>query len=81
MEQRLSKLSSRERETMELLLAGESNRSMASKLFISERAVEMRRAAIMRKLCVRSLAELLNVAVTHRVLGEVRSLSEYARSG
>jgi len=39
---------------------------MASRLFISERAVEMRRAAIMRKLEVRSVAELLELAICPR---------------
>lgn len=70
-EQRMERLTSRETETLELILVGESNKSMAARLFISERAVEMRRAAIMRKLDVRSLAELLNVAVTHRLLAEL----------
>jgi len=71
-EQRMAKLTERDLETLELLLAGESNKSMAAKLFISERAVEMRRAAIMRKLKVRSVAELLNLAVTHRLLDDLR---------
>jgi len=68
---RESGVTARDRETLELLLAGTSNKSMAAKLFISERAVEMRRAAIMRKLQVRSLAELLELAITHRILGEI----------
>jgi len=46
---------------------------MAAKLFISQRAVEMRRAAIMRKLDVRSLAELLDLTITYQILSDLRS--------
>ncbi|HEX4150553.1 MAG TPA: LuxR C-terminal-related transcriptional regulator, partial [Pirellulales bacterium] len=71
-QERISRLSDRERETLELLLAGESNKAMAARLLLSQRAVEMRRAGIMRKLQVRSMAELLDLAVTHRVLSDLR---------
>lgn len=70
-------LTERERETLDLVIAGESNRAMAEKLFISERAVEMRRSSMMRKLGVRSTAELLDLAITHRVLSEVRRATEF----
>jgi FixJ family two-component response regulator len=76
LEKRIMQLTSRERETLELLLAGESNKTMAAKLLLSERAVEMRRAGIMRKLRVRSVAELLDLTVTHRVLSELRQAAE-----
>ncbi len=39
-----------------------------------ERAIEMRRAGIMRKLEVDSLAELLELAITHRLMAELDSL-------
>lgn len=68
----IARLSARERETLELVIAGESNKAMAAKLFISERAVEMRRSSMIRKLGVKTTAELLDVAITHRVLSEVR---------
>jgi FixJ family two-component response regulator len=74
-EDRIRRLTDRERETLELILAGESNKSMAAKLLLTERAVEMRRSAIMRKLQVSSLAELLDLAVTHRILTELRQAS------
>jgi DNA-binding NarL/FixJ family response regulator len=45
---------------------------MAEKLFLTERAVEMRRSSIMKKLEVRSLAELLDLAVSHRIRNELR---------
>ncbi|GAG18092.1 unnamed protein product, partial [marine sediment metagenome] len=38
-EQRICRLSERERETLELVLAGASNKAMAEKLFLTERAV------------------------------------------
>ncbi len=68
---RIGQLSDRERETLGLIQAGESNKSMAAKLFLTERAVEMRRSAIMRKLQVRSVAELLDLIATHRILTEL----------
>lgn len=70
--ERIRLLTGREQETLQLILAGASNKVMASKLQISERAVEMRRAAIMQKLQTRSLAELVELAITHRILGEIR---------
>jgi FixJ family two-component response regulator len=76
LEGQIARLSSRDRETLELILAGESNKSMASKLLLTERAVEMRRARLMRKLGARSLAELLEVVVTHRILAELRATAE-----
>jgi FixJ family two-component response regulator len=79
LDQRIAGLTERDRETLELLLAGSSNKSMAAKLFISERAVEMRRASLMRKLEVRSLAELLELAITHRILCEIASSLQDAR--
>jgi FixJ family two-component response regulator len=69
---RIDQLSDRERETLELIQAGESNKSMAVKLFLSERAIEMRRAAIMKKLRVGSVAELLNLTCAYRILTELR---------
>jgi FixJ family two-component response regulator len=72
LDERIKRLTKREQDTLELILSGVPNKSMASKLQISERAVEMRRAAIMQKLQTRSLAELVETAITHRILGEIR---------
>jgi FixJ family two-component response regulator len=76
LEQRIGRLSERDQETLDLILAGESNKTMAAKLFLTERAVEMRRATIMRKLQVRSLPELLDLTVSHRILSEVRATTQ-----
>lgn len=72
LDERIRLLTKRERETLALILVGDSNKVMASKLHISERAVEMRRATMMHKLQIRSLAELVEMAITHRILGEIR---------
>lgn len=73
-DERIARLNERDRETLQLLLAGASNKEMAARLYISERAIEMRRAGIMRKLEVDSLAELLELAITHRLMAEVDTL-------
>jgi FixJ family two-component response regulator len=69
---RIKRLNERERETLALIQAGESNKRMAARLFLTERAVEMRRSTIMRKLQVCSVAELLELVTTHRILREQR---------
>jgi two-component system response regulator DctR len=56
--ERLALLSEREREVLELVLAGKSSRQIAAELFISVKTVEFHRARIMQKLEVRSAAEL-----------------------
>lgn len=71
-ERRIASLSPREKETLDMLITGDANKVMAARLGITERAVEMRRASIMKKLNVTSLAELLEQVITHRVLAEVR---------
>lgn len=76
LQERIGQLTERDRQTLDLLLAGESNRSMAAKLDLSERAVEMRRAALMRRLNVNSLVELLDLALTHRIRSELRQAAQ-----
>ncbi len=56
---RLDRLTGREREVMNLLVAGKSNKQVASELGISRRTVESHRAHIMEKLEAGSLAELV----------------------
>jgi FixJ family two-component response regulator len=78
-DRRIARLNERDLETLQLIIAGTSNKVMAARLFISERAVEMRRAAIMRKVEVRSLAELLELAITHRLAAEIATIRSHAR--
>jgi FixJ family two-component response regulator len=72
---RIAQLSDRERETLALIQAGASNKAMAARLYLSERAVEMRRSAIMRKLKVTSVAELFDLTITHRILSDMQAVN------
>ncbi len=56
--QRLSKLTGREKEVMELILAGKFNKVIADELNISMRTVEVHRARVFDKMGVRSAVEL-----------------------
>ncbi|MBW2278894.1 MAG: response regulator transcription factor [Deltaproteobacteria bacterium] len=56
-------LTKREREVVQLLAEGASTREIAGKLFISVKTVETHRANIMRKLGLRSVAELTKYAI------------------
>jgi len=60
---RFEKLTPREREVLEMILAGQPNRRVAKKLEISEKTVEAHRAHIMEKVGVGSFAELVTKAV------------------
>jgi len=55
---RLQSLSGREREVMERILAGKYNKVIAAELNIAMRTVEVHRARIFEKMCVRSAVEL-----------------------
>jgi len=74
---RIAVLNDRDRETLQMIQAGESNKAMAAKLFISERAVEMRRSSLMKKLQVSSVAELIDLTSTHRILAELHHLKAH----
>jgi FixJ family two-component response regulator len=74
MQVRISRLNAREYETLQLVLDGWPNKAIARHFGISERAVEMRRARMMRKVEVKSVAELLNFTTTYRVLNELRQV-------
>ncbi len=63
---RLSKLTAREHEVLELVLAGKANKVIAIDLAISERTVEFHRANIMKKMQARSLPELVNLVQAGR---------------
>ena len=64
--ERLTTLSDREREVMELVVQGQSSKSIARTLGISYRTVELHRNHIFEKLGVQSVAELVRLAVEHR---------------
>lgn len=59
--QQVARLTAREREVMELLVAGRQNREIGLALDISPRTVEVYRARMMEKLRVSNLAELIRL--------------------
>jgi DNA-binding NarL/FixJ family response regulator len=61
-------LTSREREIVQLLAEGCSNKAIASRLEISVKTVETHRAAVMRKLGLHSIAELVRYAVRNHLI-------------
>ncbi len=59
----LDALSSRERETLQLLAEGKTTKQIAGELFISVKTVETHRQNIMKKLDIYSVADLVKFAV------------------
>lgn len=57
-----TRLTTREREVMELVVLGKANKQVASDLGISPKTVEIHRAHVMQKIEVKSLAELVRAA-------------------
>ncbi|CAN5615720.1 response regulator transcription factor [soil metagenome] len=73
LEARFRSLTAKEREVLGLIQEGLPNKAIATRLEITSRAVEMRRATLMRKLSARSLAELLRMAFTFEAITSDRS--------
>jgi two-component system response regulator FixJ len=65
---RLSNLTARERDVLNLLVAGDPNKVIAYRLQISPRTVEIHRARVMEKMRARSLAELVRMGLELGVL-------------
>lgn len=59
----LAQLTKREHEVLERVIKGESSKRIAAELGLSTKTVEAHRAKIMQKLRVKSVAELVRVAV------------------
>jgi len=64
--ERLTALTAREREVMDLVVQGMSSKAIAKALGISHRTVELHRGHILDKLAVRSVAELVRVVIEQR---------------
>lgn len=62
--QRLEQLTQREREVMQLVVAGKLNKQIADTLDISMKTVEAHRARVMEKMGVRTLAELVKAVMS-----------------
>lgn len=61
--ERLARLTRRELQVMEGLVAGKRNKQIGEKLFISFRTVELHRASIMEKLEANSLSDVVRIAL------------------
>ncbi len=61
-------LTDREREVAHLLVEGLGSRAVANRLGITPKTVDTHRAAIMRKLGLRSMADLVRYAIRHRLV-------------
>ena len=63
-EQRMSSLTPREREVLELVVQGQQYRQIAAALGISPRTVEVHRARLMEKLGARNISELVRMSLS-----------------
>jgi RNA polymerase sigma factor (sigma-70 family) len=60
---RLGSLTPREREVLDLVVAGKPNKNVARALGISQRTVEIHRARVMEKMQVRSVSMLVQLVM------------------
>lgn len=65
----LDELTTREREVLKGIAEGLSSKDIASRFDISTRTVETHRANLMRKLAVRSVAQLVRLAIREGLVG------------
>jgi FixJ family two-component response regulator len=65
---RVASLTSRERQVLEHLLDGRLNKQIAAALGTCEQTIKVHRARVMRKMAVRSVAELVWLAATSEVV-------------
>jgi DNA-binding NarL/FixJ family response regulator len=70
----LAQLSGREREVLEGVANGRTNKEIAAELGISHRTVETHRESVMRKLRLRTVADLTRFALEMGVIGGRRGL-------
>ena len=68
-QQRLSTLTERERQVMDLVVGGDVNKVIAYKLGISPKTVELHRSRIMTKMGASNVSNLVRMAVAGRVDG------------
>ena len=69
---RIATLSARERQVLELLVAGQPNKIIAYELDISPRTVEIHRAHVMEKMEAKSLSDLVRAAIAAGISGPAR---------
>jgi RNA polymerase sigma factor (sigma-70 family) len=64
----LERLTPREREVLQLVAEGNTNRQIAHQLGISIKTVEKHRSSLMEKLDIREVAGLVRFAITHGII-------------
>lgn len=64
MQRRMNSLTARERQVLDLIMEGASNKVIAARLSISPRTVEIYRANVMSKMRAESLSDLIRAAIT-----------------
>jgi two-component system response regulator FixJ len=69
---KIAGLSARERQVLELLVAGQPNKIIAYELDISPRTVEIHRAHVMEKMEAKSLSDLVRAAIAAGVSGTAK---------
>jgi DNA-binding NarL/FixJ family response regulator len=63
----LERLSQREREVLQLLAEGKSNKKIADTLYLSPKSVETYRNRLMHKLGISNLPDLVKFAIQHGI--------------
>jgi RNA polymerase sigma factor (sigma-70 family) len=63
---RLDSLTAREREVMDMVIAGKHNKAIAARLDISHKTVEFHRARIMKKMKAESVLQLVKMVIAAR---------------
>jgi FixJ family two-component response regulator len=78
-QQRLQVLSRRERRVMELVIRGLLNKQIAVELGICEKTVKVHRMRVMRKMGIRSVANLVQLAARVGIRPELSAIAEPER--
>ena len=65
-DERLSKLTPRERQVLARVVAGRLNKQIAAELGIAEKTVKVHRGRVMGKMGVRTLADLVRLVARHK---------------
>ncbi|MEL6716590.1 MAG: LuxR C-terminal-related transcriptional regulator, partial [Planctomycetota bacterium] len=73
-ERRAGRLTARETQVFELVVAGKPNKVVASDLGLSQKTVEVHRAHVMEKMRAESFADLVKMAVVLGVTGPPQSI-------
>lgn len=68
--ERLAALTKRERQVLELVVAGKVSKEIAAELGLSKKTVDVHRAHVMHKLKVESVAELVQLVVSDQAGGD-----------